>query len=63
MRASSILRWLGAVALVSALAACGGGKKDVYVEKPVDDLYNKAMDEMVEDRYAAAAIRDSLATA
>ena len=55
MRASSILRWLGAVALVSALAACGGGKKDVYVEKPVDDLYNKAMDEMVEERYAAAA--------
>ena len=55
MGASSILRWLGAVALVSTLAACGGGKKDVYVEKPVDDLYNKAMDEMVEDRYAAAA--------
>ena len=55
MRASSIFRWLGAVALVSTLAACGGGKKDVYVEKPVDDLYNKAMDEMVEDRYAAAA--------
>src|SRR5467141_4018717 len=55
MRASSVLRWLGAAALVSTLAACGGGKKDVYVEKPVDDLYNKAMDEMVEDRYAAAA--------
>ena len=55
MRVASILRWLGAVALVSTLAACGGGKKDVYVEKPVDDLYNKAMDEMVEDRYAAAA--------
>jgi outer membrane protein assembly factor BamD len=55
MRASSILRWLGAVALVSTLAACGGGKKDVYVEKPVDDLYNKAMDEMVEERYVAAA--------
>jgi len=55
MRASSILRWLGAAALVFTLAACGGGKKDVYVEKPVDDLYNKAMDEMVEERYAAAA--------
>jgi len=55
MRVASILRWLGAVALVSTLAACGGGKKDVYVEKPVDDLYNKAVDEMVEDRYAAAA--------
>src|SRR6266550_4609398 len=55
MRASSILRWFGAAVLVSTLAACGGGKKDVYVEKPVDDLYNKAMDEMVEERYAAAA--------
>src|SRR5215469_16118260 len=55
MRASSILRCLGAAALVSTLATCGGGKKDVYVEKPVDDLYNKAMDEMVEERYAAAA--------
>jgi len=55
MRPLSILRWLGAAVLVSSLAACGGGKKDVYVEKPVDDLYNKAMDEMVEERYAAAA--------
>src|SRR2546430_15755268 len=55
MRALSILRWLGAAVLVSTLAACGGAKKDVYVEKPVDDLYNKAMDEMVEERYAAAA--------
>jgi outer membrane protein assembly factor BamD len=55
MRATSILRWFGAAVLVSTLAACGGAKKDVYVEKPVDDLYNKAMDEMVEERYAAAA--------
>src|SRR6266478_7801272 len=55
MRPLSIFRWLGAAALVCALTTCGGGKKDVYVEKPVDDLYNKAMDEMVEERYAAAA--------
>jgi outer membrane protein assembly factor BamD len=55
MRPLSTLRWLGVAALVSILAACGGGKKDVYVEKPVDDLYNKAMDEMVEERYAPAA--------
>jgi outer membrane protein assembly factor BamD len=55
MTASSVLRWLAAAVFVSVLAACGGGKKDVYVEKPVDDLYNKAMDEMVEERYAAAA--------
>jgi outer membrane protein assembly factor BamD len=55
MRPLSILRELGIATLVCALAACGGGKKDVYVEKPVDDLYNTAMDEMVEERYATAA--------
>src|SRR4029077_15734368 len=55
MRALTIFRSVAAAVLISALAACGGGKKDVYVEKPVDDLYNKAMDEMVEERYAAAA--------
>jgi outer membrane protein assembly factor BamD len=55
MRPLSLLRWLGVAALMCILAACGGSKKDVYVEKPVDDLYNKAMDEMVEERFAAAA--------
>src|SRR6266700_5346528 len=55
MRSLFILRWFGAAILVSTLAACGGGKKDTYVEKPVDDLYNKAMDELVEERYATAA--------
>jgi outer membrane protein assembly factor BamD len=55
MRPSSLFRWLCVAALMSILAACGGSKKDVYVEKPVDDLYNKAMDEMVEERFATAA--------
>jgi len=55
MRPLSPLRWLGVAAFMSVLAACGGSKKDVYVEKPVDDLYNKAMDEMVEERFATAA--------
>src|SRR5712692_10672061 len=55
MRSLPLLRWFGVTALVCALVACGGGKKDVYVEKPVDDLYKKAMDEMVEERYATAA--------
>src|SRR5437588_6257383 len=55
MRLLPFLRWFGVAALLGALTACGGSKKDVYVEKPVDDLYNKAMDEMVEERYAAAA--------
>lgn len=48
--------WLGVALLISTLAACGGGnKKDSYIEKPVDDLYNQAMDQMVEKRYAEAA--------
>ena len=55
MRSITVLRWFGAAALICSLAACGGSKKDAYVEKPVDDLYNKAMDEIVEERYAAAA--------
>ena len=55
MHLPSSSRWLAGVALICCLGACGGAKKDVYVEKPVDDLYNKAMDEIVEERYAAAA--------
>jgi len=46
---------MGAVALTMLLSACGGNKKDAYIEKPVDDLYNQAMDEMVEERYDQAA--------
>src|ERR1700757_5420597 len=54
MRVSSS-KWLAVFVLMLGVSACGGAKKDVYVEKPVDDLYNKAMDEVVEERYAAAA--------
>jgi outer membrane protein assembly factor BamD len=46
---------LGAGVLLVLLAACSSGKKDAYIEKPVDDLYNQAMDQMVEKRYADAA--------
>src|SRR5215831_6898515 len=55
MHQFTLFRWLSVAAVMAALVACGGAKKDVYVEKPVDDLYNKAMDEMVEERYASAA--------
>jgi len=55
MRLLPFLRWFGLAMLITALTACGGAKKDAYVEKPVDDLYNKAMDELVEERYATAA--------
>jgi outer membrane protein assembly factor BamD len=55
MRPWSPSRWFGLAALTVSLAACGGANKDAYIEKPVDDLYNQAMDEMVEERYAPAA--------
>ena len=41
MRPSSLVRLLSVVALMF-LAACGSSKRDVYFEKPVDELYNKA---------------------
>jgi outer membrane protein assembly factor BamD len=47
---------LGAVLLLLSLAACGGGnKQEAYIEKPVDDLYNQAMDQMISEDYAKAA--------
>jgi outer membrane protein assembly factor BamD len=55
MRLLPFLRWFGVAAMIAALTACSGSQKDAYVEKPVDDLYNKAMDELVEERYATAA--------
>ncbi|MBV8888513.1 MAG: outer membrane protein assembly factor BamD [Alphaproteobacteria bacterium] len=50
-----LLPRLGAAALLLALAGCADSKKDVYIEKPVDELYNKAMDQMVDERYDQAA--------
>src|SRR6266702_4041255 len=44
-----------AIALTIALASCGGSKNEAYIEKPVDDLYNKAMDALVEENYVIAA--------
>jgi outer membrane protein assembly factor BamD len=47
---------LAAAVLLLALAACAGdAKNQAYIEKPVDDLYNKAMDALVEENYTAAA--------
>jgi outer membrane protein assembly factor BamD len=55
MRLLFRLSRLAAAGLLLVLAACGGSKNDVYVEKPVDDLYNKAMDALVEENYTTAA--------
>ena len=46
---------VAALALMIALASCSDSKNEAYIEKPVDDLYNKAMDALVDENYAAAA--------
>ena len=45
-----------AVFLLLGLAACGGSsKQEAYIEKPVDDLYNSAMDQLVNEDFQKAA--------
>jgi outer membrane protein assembly factor BamD len=46
-------RW-GFLAGALLLAACAGNK-DTYVEKPVEDLYNTAMDQLLDHAYDKAA--------
>jgi len=48
--------WRVAVmALTIVLASCGSSKNEAYIEKPVDEIYNKAMDALVDENYVAAA--------
>jgi outer membrane protein assembly factor BamD len=42
------------IAVGSLLAACGT-QREAYVERPVEELYNAAMDDMVEGNYRTAA--------
>ena len=37
------------------LAGCADSSKDVYVERPVETLYNAAMDDLLHENYAKAA--------
>lgn len=47
---------LAAAALLFPLVACGGGTNhQAYIERPVDDLYNKAMDQLAQEDYVGAA--------
>jgi len=48
------LRFL-VIAGALALAACASKDKDAYVERPVEALYNTAMDDMVAENYTKAA--------
>ena len=54
MRKGVSLRFLVVVGAL-ALAACGNKDKDTYVERPVEVLYNTAMDDMVAENYTKAS--------
>jgi outer membrane protein assembly factor BamD len=43
------------IAVAWGLAACGSTPDDAYVERPVEELYNKAMDDLVDGNYRTAA--------
>jgi outer membrane protein assembly factor BamD len=44
-----------AASLLLIVAACSHSDNNVYIEKPVDDLYNRAMDAMADENYKTAA--------
>jgi outer membrane protein assembly factor BamD len=48
------LRFGALVALALLTGACGD-KKEAYVERPVEDIYNQAMDKFIDGNYRAAA--------
>jgi outer membrane protein assembly factor BamD len=41
-------------AALLALAACNRGNRDQYVERPVDELYNRAVNSLLEENYRNA---------
>jgi outer membrane protein assembly factor BamD len=54
MRTGASLRFL-VIAGALALAACANKDKDAYVERPVEALYNTAMDDLAAEDYSKAA--------
>ncbi len=56
MRISRLARWRGAAgaALALLLAACGSDEPK-YVERPVEEIYNEAMNQLGQRNYVAAA--------
>src|SRR5262249_11222512 len=55
MRLVPLLARFGTAVLLLATVACSDTKNQAYIEKPVDELYNRAMDAVVEERYGDAA--------
>ena len=49
------LGWAGIVASTLLLSACAGSEDEAYVERPVNDLYNEAVDELQNGNNARAA--------
>ena len=43
------------IGIVLSLAACGGAPKDTYADKPVEELYNGAVDLLMDENYEKAA--------
>jgi outer membrane protein assembly factor BamD len=55
MRKQVFIPRLGAaLGLVLLASACGDSKKEVYVERPVEELYNRAMDKFNDSNYRGA---------
>ena len=60
MRKQHFIPRLGAVlGLVLLASACGSSKKDVYVERPVEELYNRAMDKFRKGEIQVAPAGDA----
>ena len=53
--ALSLRRFAAAVLVIVGLSACGSDEV-AYFEQPVEDLYNDAMDQMLSNNFAAAAV-------
>ena len=49
------MRPLFCAAALLALAACGQSNKDVYIERPVEQLYNEGVDALAAERFISAA--------
>jgi len=54
MRTGLSVRFL-VIASALAVVSCSGADRDTYVERPVEALYNTAMDDLVAENYTKAA--------
>lgn len=50
-----VRRWAALLIVALGLAGCSGDDEPAYVERPVEDLYNNAMDQLLVENYDEAA--------